>query len=357
MSFKKIILPALLAFARFSFSQTSTPKYSNEFLNVGAGAAAMGMGNAQVAVVEDVTAGYWNPAGLTRIKTRYEGALMHSEYFGGIAKFDYGAMALKLDTTSSLAVSLIRFGVDNIPDTRFFQSTDGTYNYNNIRSFAVADYGALLSYAKKNVLVKNLSVGANFKIINRRVGQFANAWGFGIDLGAQYVYRNWRFGLMGKDVTGTYNAWSFNTSELQEVFAATDNTIPQNGVEITLPKWILGISHYIVVAKKFGALPTVDLNFTFDGKRNTLVSGGFASIDPRVGLEINYVKTVFLRAGLGNIQNEKDFNQNSKLAAQVNFGIGFRFKTFQIDYALANAGDVSSNGLYSNVFSLKVGVH
>jgi hypothetical protein len=356
MPFKKISLLALLAVARFSFSQTSTPKYSNEFLNVGAGAAAMGMANSQVSFVDDVTAGYWNPAGLTRLKTKYEGALMHNEYFLGIAKYDYGAFAMKLDTSSTLAVSIVRFGVDNIPDTRFFQSADGTYNYNNVTSFAVADYAGLLSYAKKNVLVKNLSLGANFKIINRRVGPFANAWGFGIDIGAQYLVGKWRFGLMAKDVTGTYNAWTFNTADLQTVFLATDNTIPKNGVEITLPKWIFGLSRYFVIAKKFGANTSLDMDFTFDGQRNTLISSKVTSIDPKLGLEVNYIKAVFLRAGLGNIQTIKDFNQDSKLTAQVNFGIGFRFKTIQIDYALANAGGVGSNGFYSNVFSVKVGI-
>jgi len=63
-----------------------------------------------------------------------------------------------------------------------------------------------------------------------------------------------------------------------------------------------------------------------------------------------------LRAGIGNIQKVKDFNQDEKNTAQINFGVGIRFKKIQIDYALANVGDVRSNGLYSNVFSLKVGI-
>ena len=43
-------------------------KYSNEFLNIGAGARGLAMGSAQVASVEDGTAGYWNPAGLAGVK-------------------------------------------------------------------------------------------------------------------------------------------------------------------------------------------------------------------------------------------------------------------------------------------------
>lgn len=325
-------------------------------MNIGAGAAALGMANVQVSFVEDATAGYWNPAGLAKVRSKYELALMHSEYFAGIAKYDYGALSIKLDTSSTLAVSIIRFGVDNIPDTRFLYDANGSINYNNIRSFSIADYGGLLSYAKRNVLVKNLNVGASFKIINRRVGQFAGAWGFGLDLGAQYTHKKWRFGMMVRDITGTYNAWSFNTAELKDVFEATNNKVPSNSVEVTLPKCILGVSRYFTIMNKFGVNAGIDADFTFDGRRNTLISSSFTSIDPKAGVEINYVKTVFLRAGVGTFQKEKDFSQNSKTTAQVNFGVGIRIKTVQIDYALANTGDVASKGLYSNLFSLRIGI-
>lgn len=338
------------------FCQTTAPKYSNEFMNIGAGAAALGLANTQVSFVDDVTAGYWNPAGLNKLKTKYEGAFMHSEYFAGIAKYDYGGLAVRLDTASVLAVSLVRFGVDNIPDTRFLYDANGVLNYNNLKSFSVADYGGLLSYARKSVLVKNLNLGANFKIIHRSVGQFAQAWGFGIDVGAQYEYKKWRFGLMAKDVTGTYNSWSFNTDELKDVFIATGNKIPENSVEVTLPKWVLGFSRSFVFFQRFGLQTGIDGDFTFDGKRNALVKSNFASIDPKAGVEINYIRTVFVRAGVGNFQTFKDFNKNEKLAGQFNFGVGVRYKTIQLDYALANVGDVKSNGLYSNVFSLKVGI-
>jgi hypothetical protein len=359
MPFKKPAFLFALLVSTLSFAQTTAPKYSNEFMSIGAGAAALGMANTSVSFVDDVTAGYWNPAGLTKLRSKYEGALMHSEYFAGIAKYDYGAIAFKLDTSSTLAVSLVRFGVDNIPDTRFLYDANGTINYNNVRSFAVADYGGLISYARKNVLLKNLNLGANFKIIRRQVGPFASAWGFGLDAGAQYQFRKWRFGVMARDVTGTYNSWSFNTDELKDVFVRTDNRIPENSVEVTLPKWILGVSRYVNIYNKFGVNVGVDADFTFDGKRNTVIQSKTMSIDPKMGVEFNYVKVVFIRAGVGNIQKVKDFKQDEKTTAQVNFGVGIRFKKIQIDYALANVGDargMTSNGLYSNVFSLKVGI-
>ena len=73
------------------FGQTA--KYSNEFLNIGVGARALAMSRAQVATVDDVTAGYWNPAGLAAIKSDLQVAGQHAEYFAGIAKYDYVALA------------------------------------------------------------------------------------------------------------------------------------------------------------------------------------------------------------------------------------------------------------------------
>src|SRR4051794_16539502 len=98
-------IPFLLIFAFFSifspsFGQLTAPKYSNEFLNIGVGARAFGMSNVQTAIANDVTAAYWNPAGLLNIKSKYEVALMHSEYFAGIAKYDYAGFATQVDSQS-----------------------------------------------------------------------------------------------------------------------------------------------------------------------------------------------------------------------------------------------------------------
>mgnify|MGYP003337518299 CR=1 FL=1 len=72
-----------------------TPKkYSNEFLNIGAGARGLAMGSAQIASVGDATSGYWNPAGLAHIKDNPQLSLMHADYFAGIGKYDFGALAI-----------------------------------------------------------------------------------------------------------------------------------------------------------------------------------------------------------------------------------------------------------------------
>ena len=110
------------------------------------------MGGAQVASVNDGTAGYWNPAGLTHVKEYPVLSLMHAEYFSGIAKYDYASIAIPVqDNKRTIGFSLLRFAVDDIPNTLFLVEPDGSINYNNIQAFSSADYAFLFSFAQNLV--------------------------------------------------------------------------------------------------------------------------------------------------------------------------------------------------------------
>lgn len=341
----------ILISVQFALAQKS-PKYSNEFLSIGVGARGLGMSNTQTAIVKDVTAGYWNPAGLVYLNSTYEASLMHAEYFAGIAKYDYLAFATKIDSSSSFGISLIRFAVDDIPDTRFLYDVNGAINYDNIRFFSAADYALLFSYARKLKFLDGLSVGGNFKIIHRIAGSFATAWGFGLDAGAQLDIKKWQVGLLLRDITGTFNAWNHNTTLVEDVYAQTGNDIPENSIEVTLPKAIVGVARYLPFKQKFGVLASVDLVTTFDGQRNVLIKADPLSVDPSIGFEFDYLKIVFVRFGAGNIQELKSFDGSTYSTFQPNFGIGVKVKQVTLDYALTDIGD-QSTALYSHVFSLK----
>jgi hypothetical protein len=329
-----------------------TAKYSNEFLSIGVGARSLGLSNATVANVNDVTSGYWNPAGLTSIENSIDASLMHAEYFAGIAKYDYAGAAMDLDTNSWLGATFIRFGVDDIPNTTDLIDKDGNIDYGRISKFSAADYAFMISYARKSP-IPNLSYGASVKVIYRNIGQFANAWGFGLDAGLQYQKNNWRFGLLARDITSTFNAWSFNEEELLvEVQDSIFNFAPENALEITLPKVLLGVSRNFVIYNDFSAMVELDADFTFDGQRHVLIESDPVSIDPHLGIEIDYRKLVFVRFGVGNFQRIKNFDRSKSLTLQPNFGIGINIYGFSIDYALTDIGD-QSIALYSNIFSLR----
>ncbi len=348
-----LFLIPLIAISTVRAQGDLAPKYSNDFLSIGVDARALGMSNSVVAGVDDVTAGYWNPAGLVQMPTMLDFGLMHAEYFAGISKYDYIGAAYKIDDKSAVGFTGIRFGVDNIPNTTQLIDADGNVNYDNITTFTAADYGFLLTYSRE-LSVPRLYVGGNVKIIYRQVGDFANSWGFGIDAGVQYhLKKNWKFGAVLRDATSTFNAWVFKLDDVtKDVWLQTGNELPENGLELTLPRLILGAQGDFEFGKGFYGLFEMDFDFTFDGRRNVLIRTSPISIDPHLGVEVGWKEYVALRAGFGNFQFEKQFDGSEKLSFQPNIGIGIGFKGVRIDYAFTDIGN-QSVALYSHIFSLK----
>lgn len=336
-------------------SSTIAPKYSNEFLSIGVGADALGMGNAVVANTGNVMSSYWNPAGLTQVNKWLDIGFMHSEYFAGIAKYDYLGLAHSIDDRSTIAFSAIRFAVDDIPNTTQLIDNNGNIDYDKITTFTAADWAFLMSYARKTK-VEGLSIGGTFKIVYRKVGDFAKSYGFGLDAGVQYKKgEHWKFGAVLRDATSTFNAWVFSLDDAtKEVFMRTGNAIPQNGLELTMPRLIVGTyAKYPLGKKGLFAAGEIDLSFTTDGKRNTLISSNVFSIDPHVGLAVGFKEYVVVRAGVSNMQWVKNFDDSKSFNIQPNIGLGLNLKNFYLDYAFTDIGDASV-ALYSHVISLRV---
>ncbi len=326
-------------------------KYSNEFLSIGAGARLMGMGGAGTAMVNDVTAGYWNPSRLLDIPGKMDFSLMHSEYFAGLAKYDYGGVAYKLDPGSSVGLSLIRFAVDDIPNTLELIDQEGNIRYDRITSFSAADLGILVSYARK-MKIPGLQAGANVKLIYRHTGEFAKAWGFGIDAAMAYAVSAWHFSAVARDITGTFNAWSFKKDLLSKAFELTGNELPVNSLEVTVPRLILAAARDFKLSEKLSIALAFDAHFTFDGRRHVILPIGPIGIDPFIGGELRFSTWLFARLGVGNFQMVPGMNGKDNLNLQPNLGLGIRYHNIFIDYALTDVGDLSI-AQYSNLISLR----
>jgi hypothetical protein len=336
--------------------KAQAPKYSNAFLGIGVGARAMGMGNSIVASSSDIYSAYWNPAGLLHTKSTIEFGLMHNEQFAGIAKHDFIGASYALNDKSRLAISMIRYGIDGIPNTLYLMQ-NGQINYQYVKEFSAVDYAFIGSYATQTK-IENLTCGANVKLIRRTVGDFGGAWGFGIDAAAKYKVKDYQFSLVGYDITGTFNAWSFQLSAADQAqLLATGNTLPKGGLEITTPKFVLGAARqFHFFQNKFSVQPELNVAFTTDGQRNVLLNNKIMPIDPRIGLELGYKNKLFLRGGLQNIQKVKSIDGISSYQAMPSIGAGFRFNQFAIDYALGNAFNQGFMAM-SNIVSVQIGLN
>lgn len=351
----------LLAFSCLNTAFSQFRKYSNEFLNIGVGAQGLAMGGSQVSITEDAMSGYWNPAGLAWVYDMPNIGLMHADYFAGIAKYDFAGIAIPVkETKRTLGFSLLRFAVDDIPNTLFLVEPDGSINYNNVRSFSSADYAFLFSFAQRIREDDDfyMSVGANAKVIHRKVGKFASAWGFGLDAGVQMHGKRWHLGAVAHDLTTTFNAWSFTFTEKEkEVLYLTNNDIPVYSTELTAPRLTIGGSYDFPVGESVTLKPSLDLDLTFDGRRNTLVSSRVMNVDPRMGLQAGIKDIVYIRAGITNFQralaDADTLNQKKVWIYQPSLGAGFKVNNVTIDYAFSNLAN-QSNPLYTHIFSLRI---
>jgi hypothetical protein len=293
---------------------TGVGKYAGEFISLGVGGRALGMGGAFVALANDVTAGYWNPAGLAQINYP-QFTLMHDEQFGNLVNYDYGAVAIPFGANTSLGFSVIRLGVDDIANTQNAGINGATgdplnnpndpnfrYDPSKITYFNAADWAFYFSYAKKQS--DDFTYGANVKIIRRELGD-ASATGIGLDVGVWYTpYDNVQLGANLQDVTTTFLAWNTGTNELIS------------------PTMKIGSAYFIEV---FGGrfAPAVDFDVRFEGRKySALAHLGPVSFDLHSGLEYQFKSLVALRVGYSDVK-------------QLTMGAGMRLPKLNIDYSFA----------------------
>lgn len=362
----KQTLLSLLLLGSVTGAQAQSRIYVNEYLNIGVGARGLAMAGATSASTSDVYSGYWNPSGLVNMQSDIQAGLMHAEYFAGIFKYDYGAVAIPLKNKDrALGISFIRFATDNIPYTLDYVQPDGSFDESKLKDFSAGDYAVLLSYAQKLKVFKNpeiqTSIGANAKVLYRNVGSMANAWGFGLDIGVQARYKGWRFGLAAKDITTSYTAWSFHlTDEEKAKFAATGNEIPIKSYEVMLPRFNFGVGRsFLKESSDIQVLAELGFDITTDGKRSTIISSKPISIDPRLGIEASYKNAIFVRAGIGNfyraLDNADTNNIKKYTVFQPSVGVGFKIKSFSVDYAFTSL-QMQDNPLMSHVVSIRLDI-
>ncbi|MFA7227772.1 MAG: PorV/PorQ family protein [Melioribacteraceae bacterium] len=311
----------LLSFTTI-YSQTVIGKYAGEFLAIGVGGRALAMGGAQVAVVSDVTSGYWNPAGLARINYP-QIALMHEEHFGDLVNYNYAAVAIPYGKEMSLGLSITRSSIDGIPDTRnalYDANGDGVLDlhsgdrldYTKISEFSNSDWAFYLTFAKRQS--ENFYWGANVKILRRDLAEYG-ATGIGFDLGAVYIpVDNLFLGANIQDATTTLVAWSTGRNEL---------ITPTAKVGAAYAMQFLGGS----------LMPALDFDLRFENRRSaSTFSVGPVSFDLHAGFEYKFKNILAVRAGYNDVK-------------QFTVGAGIFLPKLQVDYSFARFSQSESERL------------
>jgi hypothetical protein len=339
------LLAAVLAIAASPAEAQRVAKYGADFLAGGVGARALGMGGAYVAIANDVTAAYWNPAGLHGVFYP-EAAYMHAERFDGIVQFDYGAIAFPLTVQSTLGVSFFRSGIDDIPNT-LAAWENGQPRADNVTFFSAADYAFFVSYARQ--LRENLTAGATVKVINRSIGDFASAWGYSVDVGAQLRLGTLAFGVNIQDLPGMLQSWSING----EAFAGLEEfgqDLPAGGAEIVLPVARLGAGVVqLPLVSDISLTAGLDLDVAFDGQRAYALNAGDVSFHPRLGTEFSYREVVALRLGISDVTSSERFGTQLTPTA----GVGLALGPLNVDYGFGDFGGIRQELGYSHRISLQ----
>lgn len=281
---------------------------------IGVGARALGMGGAYVAVSNDITSAYYNPAGLANLNYP-QIALMHAEQFGNLVNYDYASVAIPFGTDMSFGISAMRLAVDGIPDTRDalvirntttrlsdINDSRAGINPDLVKEFSDQDWAFYITFAKRHS--ENFSYGANVKIIKRDIAEYG-AFGVGFDVGALYTpIENLFLGANLQDITTTLVAWNTGRNELISPTAKI-------GAAYMLQFWAGRLT------------PALDFDVRFENRRfASNFNVGPVSFDMHAGLEYSFKNLISIRGGYNDVK-------------QFTLGAGVKLPKLNIDYSFA----------------------
>jgi hypothetical protein len=185
-----VLAPARPAAAQTSLGGQRVGTSSATFLKIGVGARPVAMGEAFVAVANDPSTIYWNPAGLAGL-LRKEVTFSHTEWPADV-NYEYAAALLpvqKLGGSIGIQFGALYTDIDE---------TDELHPYGTGRTFTYTDFVGGLSYARR--FTDKLLIGGTVKIVHENLGLDVGGTtvsNFLVDLGSIYYvgYGSLRVGV------------------------------------------------------------------------------------------------------------------------------------------------------------------
>ncbi len=296
----------LLVLTLTSISQAA--KYAGESFTLGAGARPLALGGAFVALANDPTGIYYNPAGLSLVEGR-QVAMLHSETYGSLVNHDFIAFATPLimrNRHGSAAMGIYRVGGGGIVLTEKDPETGGPLIISK-----KSHYDYLIMVGGGISLNERWRFGTTAKVIIRSLAG-NSAWGLGMDAGIQYgSMKGFAAGAALTNATSTFLSYDSGTRES------------------ILPALKLGLT-YAISIEKFAIRGIADGDVLFEGRDAAAqISLGAVSIDSHLGGEISYQEIVYFRGG----------SDIGRLA----LGVGLKFNRFRLDGAYLDHNDLDNS--------------
>ncbi len=301
------------------------------FLEIGVGARAMAMGGSYVAIANDPTALYYNPAGITNLGN-IQVEFMHNEWLVD-TNYDFiGAVTPLPFWNSSIGASLILLDYGEQPvRTEEFQEGNG-------QNYGARDYAVSLTYAA--ALTTNFSFGLSGKYINQKIWN-ETAGTMAMDLGIFYTtpVEGLRLGMSISNFGGEMQLSGRDLDTVKDPDEDNENVedIPVSFITSSYPLPLIfraGMSYTQSMGPVGSLTVTSDV---FHPNNNT------ESIS--VGAEYGYAGIFFLRAGYENAYEENAING-------LTFGGGIDYYEkgkmgFRVDYAFSDWGILESAHRFS----------
>ena len=280
---------------------------SLQFLKIGVGGRATAMGETFVAVANDITALYWNPAGLLQFK-EYGVHFSHAEwlvdlnheFFGGVYRFD---------NSNVLGLSVVSLNTPAMQKTTEFQP-NGTGEY-----FKYGDLGIGLTYARR--LTEQFSFGITFRYVEETLAELKMR-GVMFDLGTYY----WT-GLSNSRFAVTISNFGPQVKPSGSIDLVGGRTLSEFQQFPPPTIFRIGFAYDPIDNVRNKLTTSIQLNHPNDNAENV-----------NVGAEYSYKDFLFLRGGY-------KFNVDSEnYSAGVGVKVPISITKTSVDYSIANFKDL-----------------
>jgi hypothetical protein len=325
-----ILLVSLLVSQTLAVSKTGTTAAS--FLEIGIGARGTSMGNAYVAVVNDVNSLYWNPAGLA-LMDRGEVGFVQTNWLGGI-DFSNVSAAFPMGGMGTVGFALTSIGIEEM-DVRTIQQPEGTGE-----KFEATDFSATVGWGRK--FTDRFAFGANFKYIEERIWHM-KASSVAVDLGTNFrtQWKDMRIGMSVSNFGGKMQLKGDDTLIKVDIAPDKEGNNSKINAHLDTDQWSLPLIFRVGVSGDVLHIPHGKLTMALDAAHPNNYAESIS-----LGGEFNLMDMLFLRAGQTFYLDDEDDDGNAYSPESLSFGAGINLLVtptmrFKLDMAYSDWGILS----------------